>query len=256
MREPSGCKGCRSSTAQFDLVMAFQPIVDTETGEVHAYEALVRGADGRGAGDLLATLNDDNRYAFDQQCRVAAIEQAVRAGILGGDARLSINFMPNAVYSPVACIQLTLQTAAACNFPTHRLNFEFTEDERMDVEHTTNIINTYRRMGFTTALDDFGAGHAGLGLLARFTPDFLKLDRELVREIDTSLSRRMIVESVLRLAQGLGIGVVAEGVETRSEYDVLRGLGVRYMQGYWLARPALAALPPIRDLSEMIAAAA
>lgn len=256
MREPTGCQGCRSSTAQFDLRMAFQPIVDVENAQVHAYEALVRGADGRGAGELLATLNDDNRYAFDQQCRVAAIEQAVEAGILDTDARLSINFMPNAVYSPVACIQLTLQTSAACNFPTHRLNFEFTEDERMDVDHTTNIIHTYRRMGFTTALDDFGAGHAGLGLLARFTPDFLKLDRALVSDIDTSLSRRMIVESVLRLAQGMGIGVVAEGVETRGEFDTLRALGVRYMQGYWLARPALGALPPIRDLRDIVAAAA
>ena len=256
MREPSGCQGCRSATAQFDLRMAFQPIVDTVTGTVHAYEALVRGADGRGAAELLATLNDDNRYAFDQQCRVAAIEQAVAAGILDGDARLSINFMPNAVYSPVACIQLTLKTAAACHFPSHRLNFEFTEDERMDVAHTSNIIETYRRMGFTTALDDFGAGHAGLGLLARFTPDFIKLDRELVSGIDTSLPRRMIVESVLRLAQGLGIGIVAEGIETRGEFDTLRSLGVRYMQGYWLARPALGQLPPIRDLSEMIATAA
>jgi EAL domain-containing protein (putative c-di-GMP-specific phosphodiesterase class I) len=256
MREPTGCQGCRSSTAQFDLLMAFQPIVDVHSGKVHAYEALVRGADGRGAGELLASLNDDNRYAFDQQCRVAAIEQSVQAGILDTDARLSINFMPNAVYSPVACIQLTLKTAAACNFPTHRLNFEFTEDQRMDVAHTSHIIETYRRMGFTTALDDFGAGHSGLGLLARFTPDYIKLDRELVAEIDASLPRRMIVESVLRLAQGLGIGVVAEGIETREEFDVLRSLGVRYMQGYWLARPALSQLPPIRDISEMITAAA
>jgi EAL domain-containing protein (putative c-di-GMP-specific phosphodiesterase class I) len=236
--------------------MAFQPIVDSASGKVHAYEALVRGADGRGAAELLATLDDDNRYAFDQQCRVAAIEQAVQAGILNGDARLSINFMPNAVYSPVACIQLTLQTAAACGFPTERLNFEFTENEEMDVAHTTNIVETYRRMGFTTALDDFGAGHAGLGLLARFTPDFLKLDRQLVSDVDTSLSRRMIVESVLRLAQDLGIGVIAEGVETSGEFATLRNLGIRYMQGYWLARPALGALPPIRDLSKMIAAAA
>ena len=256
MREPSGCQGCRSATAQFDLRMAFQPIVDTVTGTVHAYEALVRGADGRGASEMLATLDDDNRYAFDQQCRVAAIEQAVQAGILDTDARLSINFMPNAVYSPVACIQLTLQTAAACGFPTDRLNFEFTENEELDVAHTTNIIDTYRRMGFTTALDDFGAGHSGLALLARFTPDTIKLDRELVRDIDTSMPRRLIVESVLRMAAGLGIGVVAEGIETRGEFDALRALGVRYMQGYWLARPALGALPPVRDLRDIASAAA
>ena len=244
----SGCVGCREGAEHFGLAMAFQPIVDVETGDVFAYEALVRGTDGAGAAEVLARVTEANRYAFDQQCRVAAIEQAVAAGLLDTGARLSINFLPNAVYSPVACIQLTLKTARAVGMPIARLMFEFTEQEKLDVEHVAGIVAAYRQMGFTTALDDFGAGHAGLGLLARFTPDLIKLDMELVRGIDQSLPRRMIVEGVVRMCAGMGITLIAEGIETAAEHDVLRALGVRYQQGYWFARPQIGALPvPRRD---------
>ncbi|KQM22359.1 diguanylate phosphodiesterase [Novosphingobium sp. Leaf2] len=226
--------------------MAFQPIVDTETGLPFAYEALVRGGNGEGAAQVLAQVTPENRYAFDQQCRVAAIEGAVAAGIIETGAKLSINFLPNAVYSPLACIQLTLKTAAATGFAAERLIFEFTENEQItDPAHLLNIVESYRKMGFSTALDDFGAGHAGLGLLARFQPDLLKLDMELVRGIDTSMPRRLIVEGMIRMAQALGIVVIAEGVETVAEYEALRGIGVRYIQGYLLARPGFRVLPQI-----------
>ena len=251
------CEGCRSGAEDFGLAMAFQPIVDVETGAPYAYEALVRGADGAGATTVLSRVTAANRYAFDQQCRVAAIEQAVEAGIVATGAKLSINFLPNAVYSPVACIQLTLKTARATGFPTDRLIFEFTENEEMaDTDHVAHIIDTYRRMGFATALDDFGAGHAGLNLLARFQTDVVKLDMELVHAIDTSLPRRMIVEGVVRMLDAMGITVIAEGVETEAEYRTLRTLGVRYQQGYLFARPGLRMLPPIMMPSGRISVAA
>ncbi|MDB5719258.1 MAG: hypothetical protein JWM38_2685 [Sphingomonas bacterium] len=239
------CSGCRDGAAlDFDFAMAFQPIVDMETGAPYAYEALVRGPDGESAYSVLSQVTPDNRYAFDQQCRVKAIETATRAGLLDGPAKLSINFLPNAVYSPMACIQLTLRTAAANNFPTDRLLFEFTENEKMeDPAHVANIVLTYQKMGFGTAIDDFGAGYAGLGLLARFQPDVIKIDMELIRDLDSSLPRRMIVGGVVRMARDLGITVIAEGIETEAELAALRDLGVRYIQGFLLARPAFEALP-------------
>lgn len=230
------------------LAMAFQPIVDAEAeaGGVYAYEALVRGANGEGAAEILSRVTPENRYAFDQQCRVAAIEGAVAAGILATDARLSINFLPNAVYSPAACIQLTLKTAQAAGFPPDRLIFEFTEGEEMaDTDHVKHIVETYRKMGFATAIDDFGAGHAGLGLLAKFQTDIIKLDMDLIRDLDTSLPRRLIVGGVVRIARSLGITVIAEGVETEGEYTAIRALGIRYIQGYLLARPGFRELPPV-----------
>ena len=239
------CGGCRDGAVlEFSFSMAFQPIVDIATGRPFAYEALVRGPIGEPAPTVLERVTPENRYAFDQRCRVKAIETATRAGLLDGPARLSINFLPNAVYSPKACIQLTLRTAAANAFPTDRLIFEFTENEKMaDPDHVADIVHSYQQMGFGTAIDDFGAGHAGLGLLARFQPDMIKLDMELIRGLDASLPRRLIVAGVVRMAEELGITVIAEGIETAGELAALQATGVRYIQGYLLARPAFETLP-------------
>lgn len=241
------CQGCRDGAAlDFQFSMAFQPIMDMETGHPFAYEALVRGPAGESAWSVLSQVTEENRYAFDQQCRVKAIDAATRAGILDGPAKLSINFLPNAVYSPLACIQLTLKTAAANGFPTHRLIFEFTENEQMaDPAHVANIVASYQKMGFGTALDDFGAGHAGLNLLARFQTDLIKLDMDLIRGLDESLPRRTIVAGVVRMCAELGIDVIAEGIETEGELAALRAIGVRYIQGYLLARPGFESLPAV-----------
>jgi EAL domain-containing protein (putative c-di-GMP-specific phosphodiesterase class I) len=248
--EKPGCSGCRDGDAlDIEFSMAFQPIVDVETGRPYAYEALVRGPNGEGALSVLTQVTDKNRYAFDQACRVKAIETAMAAGLVETGARLSINFLPNAVYSPMACIQLTLRTAEKTGFPPERLIFEFTENEHMaSPDHVGAIIDVYRRLGFTVAIDDFGAGHAGLDLFARFATDLVKIDMDLVRGIDADPRRRAIVRAIVGLCAELGTTVIAEGIETRAEAETLRGLGVRYLQGYLLARPAFEALPEIAAL--------
>lgn len=258
MSRPPPCAGCRDGEAvDFDIAMAFQPIMDLQTGAPFAYEALVRGSNGESAASVLEKVTPENRYAFDQQCRVKAIQGAARAGLLDGPARLSINFLPNAVYSPQACIQLTLATAAALDFPTDRLIFEFTENEEMtDPAHVSNIVASYQKMGFGVALDDFGAGHAGLNLLARFQPDLIKLDMELIRGLDASLPRRIIIDGVMKMCAALGVEVIAEGIETRAELDALREIGVRYIQGYLFARPGFQSLPAVDPIDVRAARAA
>lgn len=240
------CVACKDGVG-FDLpiTMAFQPIVDVRSRTVFAYEALVRGRDGSGAGSVLAQVSPENRYAFDQLCRTTAIESASRLDLSSQNARLSINFLPNAVYEPRACIRATLAAAMRTSFPVSRIIFEFTEDEAMDTDHILNILRTYRAMGFKTAIDDFGAGYAGLGLLAKFQPDIVKLDMALIRGIDTDHVKRAIVSNTLNMLRDLGIDPVCEGIETVDEHDALRDLGVSLMQGYLLARPAVEALPSI-----------
>lgn len=239
-----GCAGCKDGASlDFAFSMAFQPIVRLSTGRPWAYEALVRGPAEESAASVLGRVTEENRYAFDQRCRVVAIERAVAAGLLDDDARLSINFLPNAVYSPMACIQLTLKTARATGLPSDRLMFEFTENERMaDPDHVMHIVQSYQQMGFTTAIDDFGAGYAGLSLLARFRPDVIKLDMELLRGIDASMAQRMIVEAVVGLCRRMGTEVIAEGIETHAELDAVAAIGIDLVQGYLLARPAFEAL--------------
>lgn len=253
----SKCDACRNGRElPFQFKMAFQPIVDLQAGRVWGYEALVRGPAGEGAGDVLAKLTDELLYRFDQAARVMAIETA---GRLFADpaARLSINFMPNAVYEPRACIQQSLAAAARVSFPPGNLNFEFTENERMrDPAHVENIVGAYRQLGFSTAIDDFGAGYAGLGLLARLQTDLIKLDMELVRDIQLSPAKQIVVAGIVAIARQLGIEVIAEGVEKADELSVLRATGIRLFQGYYFAKPALMALPEVALLNEPIRAIA
>lgn len=240
----TGCQGCRDGAAlPFAIQAAFQPIIDLRTGKPYAYEALVRGPEGQGAIWVLDQIDETSRYVFDQACRVTAIRSAVEAGLLETGAKLSINFLPNAVYSPQACIQLTLRTARETGLPLDRLVFEFTETEQTDNEHVRSIIEAYRRFGFTTAIDDFGAGYSGLDRLAEMQTDVIKLDMCLIRDIDRSVPKQAILEAMLGLGERLGIAVVAEGVETEAELVVLARAGVRYVQGYLIARPEIGRLP-------------
>ena len=218
--------------------MAFHPIVDLAAGEIWGYEALVRGVDGQGAGAVLSAVTEANRYVFDQACRVKAIELAGERMPATSRARLSINFMPNAVYEPKACIRATLAAAARVQFDPRRLMFEFTENERMgDTAHVANIVAEYRRMGFMTALDDFGAGYAGLGLLAKFQPDLIKIDMDLLRGVDSSAARQAIVAGIVGICRQLDITVLAEGVETEAELVALRAAGITLFQGFYFAKP-------------------
>jgi EAL domain-containing protein (putative c-di-GMP-specific phosphodiesterase class I) len=237
-----GCHGCKTPLG-FDLSMAFQPIVDVETETIFAYEALVRGVDGAPAQSVLSRINDENRYAFDQLCRVRAVELAAT---LGMQSMLSINFMPNAVYEPTRCLRTTLETARRTGFPIERIILETTEDERIaDPAYLRHIFATYRDAGFKTAIDDFGAGYAGLNLLADFQPDIIKIDMALVRNIAGDRVRQTIVGALAAVGRLLSIEVIAEGVERKSEALVLRKLGIRLMQGYLFAKPAFEALPTV-----------
>lgn len=240
------CSRCRDSAPlAMDITMAFQPIFNVSTGQPHTYEALVRGGNGEGAGEVLSRVTDETRYSFDQLCRTTAIRTASGLGLKEADAapRLSINFLPNAVYEPRACIRQTLGVAMETGFPLNRIMFEFTENERMDTDHLLNILRTYRSMGFATAIDDFGAGYAGMNLLAAFQPDFIKLDMDLIRGIDADETKKIVVDGVLAIARKLGVTPICEGVETAGEFKTLRDMGVDLMQGYYFARPEIGALP-------------
>jgi|TARA_R110000851_G_scaffold33896_21_gene90456 EAL domain-containing protein (putative c-di-GMP-specific phosphodiesterase class I) len=225
--------------------MAFQPIVDVSQRAIIYYEALVRGPNGESAYSILDQVTPALMYRFDQACRIRAIELA---SDLGMQEKLSINFLPNAVYEPKACIQATLETAHRVGFPTERLNFEITETERVkDRGHMRKIIESYREMGFTTSLDDFGNGYANLDLLTDLRPDTLKLDRDLVMDCDSDKRRQAILKSLVTLAGTLGTQLIAEGVETREESRCLLALGIPVQQGYYFSYPNLESLATIDE---------
>ncbi|WP_222829240.1 EAL domain-containing protein [Terriglobus saanensis] len=226
--------------------MAFQPIVDVETRTVRTYEALVRGPENQPASEVLAMVNEKNRYAFDQACRVKAIRLASELGMVKTGARLAVNFMPEAIYSPSGCIQKTLRAARQYKFPLDRLIFEITEHEPVrNTAHLKSIIKEYKKHGFGIALDDFGAGYNGLSLLAELDPDIVKLDARLIKELHLRPRSQAIVRAMTELCKSLDITVVGEAIETVEECEALQACGVHLMQGFFFAQPLFEGLPEV-----------
>lgn len=240
--DESHCGQCACGEGlEFSFSFAFQPIVDVANQSVYAYEALVRGTEGEGAMSVLEKVNERNQYTFDQVCRVKAVKLASR---LGMKALLSINFMPNAVYQAEYCIRTTLAAAKTYNFDTRKIIFELTENEKLQsVEHLVAIIEAYREMGFSTALDDFGAGYSRYDIMVASPPDILKLDMALVRNIDEQPNKQAVVSGIISMMTQLGGRIVAEGVETPGEYFWLRSQGIQLFQGFLFAKPGFECLP-------------
>lgn len=242
--ERRGCVGCGDDEPLgIDFTFAFQPIVHLPSRTVFAYEALVRGPGGESAYSILSKITDEKRYRFDQACRVEAVRLA---SALEMKAMLSINFLPNAVYEPSACIRTTFKACQTYQFPTEQIIFEVTEGEHIDDRpHLVNIFRSYNKFGFRTAIDDFGAGYAGLNLLSEYQPDIIKIDMDLIRDIDQHKAKQAIVSGTVMMCKAIGSIVVAEGIETKGERDYLAGIGVEYMQGYLFAKPSFQALAEI-----------
>jgi EAL domain-containing protein (putative c-di-GMP-specific phosphodiesterase class I) len=242
LHEKGPCGECDCDEGlDFSFSFAFQPIIDVDNQDVYAYEALVRGTQGEGAHTILNRVNEHNRYSFDQRCRVKAVKLASRLKL---QTRLSINFMPNAVYEPENCIRTTLAAAKTYNFDTSKLIFELTENEALtDADHLVSIISAYREMGFQVALDDFGAGYSRMNVVIASPPNLIKLDMSLLRGIERNNNQQAVVNGILVMSDQLGSRVIAEGVETIEEYRWLRQREVSLFQGYLFARPGFEELP-------------
>jgi EAL domain-containing protein (putative c-di-GMP-specific phosphodiesterase class I) len=250
---PISCKDCQSGAGlDFAFTMAFQPFVNAADGTIWGYEALVRGPNREGAGTILGKVNDGNRYRFDQACRVKAIQLAAS---LPFEGLLSINFLPGAIYRAETCIRATLEAARETGFDTGRLMFEMTEGEQVsDHAHLRGIFAEYKRQGFRTAIDDFGAGYSGLNLLAEFQPDYIKLDMTLTRNIHLDKVRQAITMGIVATCRALDLGVIAEGIESLEECLALKERGVTLFQGYYFAKPGFECLPQVPP--EVLAAVA
>jgi EAL domain-containing protein (putative c-di-GMP-specific phosphodiesterase class I) len=227
-----------------DFTFAFQPIVDVASRHVFSYEALIRGTRNEPANQLLERLPVERLYVLDQKARVGAISLAARLGI---DCNLNLNVLPGSLYSSETSILSTLEAAELNHLPTDRIVLEITESEAIEDQlHFAALVNEYRGIGVKVAIDDFGAGYAGLNLLADFQPDLIKLDMKMVHGIERHGPRQAIVRAIGQACYDLGIDVVAEGVETVEEYAWLEHAGVSLFQGYLFAKPGFECLPAAR----------
>jgi len=214
------------------LWVAFQPIVDVDRRSVFGYEALLRTGEpalpNPGAvldvAERLNRLNDLGR---------AVRNKAAEAVPLMGRSCLFVNLHPNDLRDPAL-----FDPDAPLSRVASSVILEITERASLDqVPGVRDLIQRLRAMGFRLALDDLGAGYAGLTSFATIEPDVVKMDMSLVRDIHLSAVKRKVVEKLTSLARELDIIVVAEGVETAAERVVLTSIGCDLMQGYLFAKP-------------------
>jgi EAL domain-containing protein (putative c-di-GMP-specific phosphodiesterase class I) len=241
---------CENASQLFPIAMAFQPIVNAVQRTIYAHEALVRGPQGETATEVFGGTSREDLDQLDQSCRVAAIREAAELGL---DTRLHLNFLPNSLEDPESYISAILEAAKEAAMPHSSITFEIVEGEKItDVAKVKDVFAYYRRLGFLTALDDFGEGSSGLNLLSEIRPDIVKLDLRLIHHIDSDSVRETIVGAMADMCRELGTILIAEGIETAEESWLLLDHGITLQQGFLFARPAFRQLaipsfPPRRE---------
>ncbi len=227
--------GGRFASALEKLWIAFQPIVDLQTDRLYGYEALMRSREPSLPGPL------DVLSAAERLDSVLELGTCIRAKIAEALQQLKDDRMHIFVnLHPEELLDTSLYDIAApiMSFAP-RLVLEVTERSTLAKLHDlTTRTSVLRFHGYRLAVDDLGAGYAGLTSFVTLEPEIVKLDMTLVRGIDMSAIRQQLVRSVVDLCSGLSMQIVGEGIETKEELRTLRDLGCHLGQGYFLGRPA------------------
>jgi EAL domain-containing protein (putative c-di-GMP-specific phosphodiesterase class I) len=221
------------------LWMAYQPIVWGATRTLFGYEALMRTREPTlpHPGVVL-----DTAERLGRQLELGRKVRASATGPVAADQGAGVLFVN---LHPMDLLDEQLMSSdAPLTAIASRVVLEVTE--RSSLERVSNVrerVTALRKLGFRIAIDDLGAGYAGLTSFAQLEPDIVKLDMSLVRDVDSSLTKRRLIGSMIALCKDMRILVVGEGVETTKERDVLLELGCDLLQGYLLSRPG-PAFPP------------
>lgn len=215
------------------LWLAFQPILTRDGREVYGHEVLLRSDEPNmtdpgqvlEAAELLGSLDELGRVI-----RERAVDAFMQ---LPSDGLMFVNLHPKDLADPALFLASEPLSSIA-----RRVVLEITERSSLEkLDRVAERVATLRRMGFRIAIDDLGAGYAGLTTLAQLEPEIVKLDMSLVRDVHTNETKRKVVRSMTQLAREIGALVVAEGVENEEELDTVANLGCDFVQGFYFARP-------------------
>jgi len=219
-----------------EITTLYQPIVNLRTFEIIGFEAISRGQSDNfyQQPELLFDLASraDIIWQLERLCRKQALENAHK---LPQRALLFINLDPNAANDPdLKGSKLLLDTA----LPPARIVLEITERANIsDYHRFKQYINQLKNIGFHCAIDDAGSGYASLQSITEISPDFIKFDMALVRDIHKTYIKQSLVEILVKFSHKMNIPIIAEGIETLNEYLTLLKLGVTLGQGYLFSRP-------------------
>jgi len=214
--------------------MAFQPIVSLSTKTVLGYEALLRSSEPSLPNPMDVIEAAERLGATQRLGRAVRSFAAQRRSQVDHDWLLFVNIHPSELLDAELTNPASLLVSMA-----NRVVLEITERAPLSsLEEVRERCSELRRLGFRIAVDDLGAGYAGLTSFAVLDPDIVKVDMNLVRGIEGSAVKRRLVSSVLSLCREMDMQLVAEGVETPAERDVLANMGCDLFQGFLFARPA------------------
>ncbi len=225
------------------LTSWFQPIFSRQNGEIYGYEALARVRDGAAPqldiSKLFLKAQAEGIIAsLDMQCRENAFCRAGELGLLQKNAYLYVNICPGTLIHPDHRGGVTDQLAEDCGIPRERIVLEVTEQEAIkNYDLFQRSINHYRKRGYKIAIDDFGVGYGGLKMLSIVQPDYVKIDRHFIDELDRFPFKYNLVDAMATVCHKLGITVIAEGIERQEELDIVSRFGIDLFQGYYLERP-------------------
>lgn len=223
------------------LYNVFQPIVLAEDPEqIHGYECLLRARDENGdtvnPGRIFSTARkSDLLFQLDRQARIQAVRSSSDLPV---NKKVFINFMPTSIYDAEYCLKTTMDAVQEYDVRKEQLVFEVVETEEIrDRDSLIDILDYYRNEGVGVALDDLGAGYSSLNLLKDLNPDYIKLDLELVRNVHENELQAQLAQSLLEAGRDNGIVTLAEGIETKEEWEWFRERGADYLQGYYFGKP-------------------
>ena len=229
----------RGAVAAGEVTLAYQPLVSTQTGQITSAEALARWTH-----PLRGPIRPDVFIALAEECGLIDMlgEQLLRRACLDAQTwpehvRVAVNLSPMQFLSD-ELLETVRDALTESGLAAHRLQLEVTEGLVIrDVERTFRQLEQLRTLGIQILIDDFGVGYSSLSYFQRFPFDKVKIDKSFVDEITTSRAAKAIVQAVVGLGGQLGMGIVAEGVETEAQMDMLVALGCTHLQGYLFSRP-------------------
>lgn len=230
--------------AQRRLSPLYQPVVLLREQRILGYEAMIRGPSDSPLLSPAALFDCAHRAGrlceLELACREVCVEQFHRLGLPG---KVFLNASPASLAQPGQRPGGTLDALRRAGLTPERVVIELTEQFPLqDYRDMREATRHYRTMGLEIAIDDLGAGYAGLRRWSELRPDYVKIDRHFVQGIHEDQVKQEFVRSILDIARGLGCKVIAEGIESEPEYRTVCELGVAAGQGYYFARPH--ALPP------------
>lgn len=217
----------------------FQPIVSVETGDVSGFESLARPGRDSGVPHVSAMFDmaerDGHLWELEEVTRASAFD---RAGEFPNGVLLFTNSTPDVFTDPRFPDRMKELVNSVHGLTPSRVVLEITERAGGDdLEAVARQVQTLKQLGFQIAIDDVGAGTSGLTRIMMLRPHWIKLDRELVSGIDRNRYKLNLIRFMVHFARLSGVHVIAEGIERREELAALISLGVRYVQGFLIARP-------------------